>query len=192
MLDLIAWERQGYCHSMSPRLKLHSQQAHAHRAHVYTTYVDTYIHTYIHVYIHTEIYMAGHIDHRHSEHPHKHSTNGLILLPSLAEKNGGPPVRICVCVCIHTCTRCIPPAVRFRHSICPVAGPGSPSPQLLAFKHKSPWDSSPTPVAVTDCHTHTRSRLGFLWFYSWPPHALSPIDTVTFSHPEPTKTPLAP
>ena len=87
---------------------------------------------------------------------HTDSTDGLILLTSLAEQDGGPLVRIYRS--IHICRSWIPPAAGLRHSVSPVAAPRSQSSQLLAPGHVSPEVHSPTPVAGTDHHTHTHTH----------------------------------
>lgn len=75
-----------------------------------------------------------------------YSANGLILLPSMAEQDGGTLLAKYVC----TCTSWMPPASGLRHPVCPVSAPGFQSPQLLAPAHKSPWGCSPTRVAGRD------------------------------------------
>ena len=68
---------------------MYSRWAHAHRVHTYTTNI------YIYVWPH-----RSQAD-TQSTHSNTDSTNSLILLPSLAEENGGPRVRTYVYVYVH-------------------------------------------------------------------------------------------
>lgn len=141
MLDLTAWEQWG-CHSLMPqvrpvaKLKIYSQQALAHRAHVYATC----------------IYTASHMrsTDRHTKHSNTHSTSDLILLHSLAEQDESPLLRICIH--IQVCRRHL-----FSLSpVSPVTGtqtrtpPHSPSPaagtQTLTCSVCSTTDTQ-TPIA---------------------------------------------
>jgi len=78
MPDKTASERQGCCSSMPPCLKSNKAE------NVFpldTCTLSMGIH-------HTYTCLATQIAGRHTEHLHKHSRSGLILLPALAEKDG--------------------------------------------------------------------------------------------------------
>lgn len=119
-----------------------------------------HIYTYIHGWPH-----GSQTDTR-STHMNTDSNNGFILLPSLSEQDNGQLVGIYIHTHTHICTVWIPPAAGLRHSICPVATPGSQSSQLLALGDMSPWGHSPSPAVVQTtslvhvcarAHTHTQS-----------------------------------
>lgn len=78
------------------------------------THTDTCTH---HTDIHSWLHRATQAD--TEKHPHKDSTNSLILLPSLAEQDGCPLVR----TYIHMC-KVDSPSSRAQ-TVCPVTVPGS-------------------------------------------------------------------
>lgn len=88
-LNWAAWEGQG-CSALWPlvqpaaTLKTYSQSADVLRGYVYTMYIH--------------LYVASHTDHRQSAHKNTASTSSHILFPSLAEQDGGPLMRMYVCM----------------------------------------------------------------------------------------------
>lgn len=85
-----------------------------------------------------------------------YSASGLILLPSLAEQDGGPLLG----KYIYTRARWMPPGAGLRHPGCPASVPGSQSPQLLTPAHRSPRGCSPTLVACRDQTPFAQSSTG--------------------------------
>ena len=145
------------------------------KAHIYTTYIHIYMYTYIHVYIYTYIHGWPHRSQTDTKSTHTNidSTNGLILLPSLAGQDGSPLVR----VYIYICTRWIPPAAGLRHSVCPVAGPLDSS--LPSCWHLDIQAPEVTALLRLLVQTVTRTQLA-----RSPSRALVLRDTQALSHPE--------
>lgn len=114
---------------------------------------------------HAYIYLATQITERHSEHWHKHSSNGFNLLLSLAEHDGDMTVGIYITsLCI--CTVWVPQAAGLLHPAWPVAVPRSQSYQLLTPAHVNPHSHSTIVLfqllmqIITHTHTHTESFPG--------------------------------
>lgn len=95
---------------------------------------------------------------RHTDHSHTNSTgsNGLILLPSLAEQDGGLLVGICICAYI----QCVCP-----HSWAYMPSPPSSCSWSWTYKSLRPqpcsscWHKCPQ----TCTHAHMKSSLGLPW-----------------------------
>jgi len=81
-----------------------------------------FTHTYIPIYLYTYIPGQPHRSQTDTQSTHTNidSTNGLILLPSLAEHDGGPLVRIYTYIfSIYTHILWMPPAAGLRHPVYP-------------------------------------------------------------------------
>lgn len=127
MPDLIARGRQGCCHSGSSGLT-GGEAENVFPAGTRTQ--STHMH---HTYTYTDRRLAVHVTGGHSGHSQNTgSTNGLILLPSLAEQDRGPLMG----VYIHT------------HQVHPSSSKVY-SPQLMAPGRRSSQDCSPILVAGT-------------------------------------------
>lgn len=70
---------------------------------------------------------------------------------------------LCVRVCVYIHKRRILPAAGLGHLVCPVAAPGSQSPQLLAPGHTSLLVPQPTPSVLSSAETRKHSQA-----QSWP------------------------
>lgn len=103
-----------------------------------------------------------------STHSNASSANGLILLPSLAEKDGGTSLEIFM----FTSTMWIPPADGLKLSVCPVSAPGSQSHQLMSPGHMNLESTAPFQLLVQTLHSLSTPHLS---------HALSLSHTHTWS-----------
>jgi len=115
-----------------------SPQADAHRARVCNIYMQSWSHR-----SQTDTQSTG---------TNTDCTNGLRLLPSLAEQDGDPLAGICVCARVYTHTYLSP---YVQCGSLQQLGSDTQSPQFLASGHMSPQGCSLTPAAGTHHRVYT-------------------------------------
>lgn len=113
--------------------------------------ICTHVH---HTYVYVQL--AAQTDTRSTR---TNRTNGLILLPSLADQDEGLSAEMVPCMDRCTCTAGLPLAAALRHPVHPVhpvAAPGSQFPPVAGSWTRVPLQPLVQPASLTAVHTHGR------------------------------------